>query len=164
MQVKPNKCLISLVLAFLLAITPLHTALVAFPEPDTPHQISDIHKNRELQCLAKNIYFESRNQPLEGKIAVAQVTLNRVQHQTAFKSTICGVVYESKQFSWTESKVFVKDTKAWEEAVLIANAVVAGTLRLKDFDALYFHTKQVFPRWRKSKKLVRVIQDHIFYA
>ena len=38
----------------------------------------------ELLCLAKNIYYEARGEPLQGKIAVAQVTLNRVTHRTQF--------------------------------------------------------------------------------
>lgn len=159
-----KKHLIFLALALLLATTPLSIGVVSIESsPHTPHQISDTQKTRELQCLAKNIYFESRNQPFHGKIAVAQVTVNRVQHETNFKSTICGVVYEKKQFSWTSEKVFVRDEKAWEEAKQIASAVVAGTLRLHNFDALYFHTKQISPKWKKSKKVVRIIGDHIFY-
>lgn len=160
-----KKHLMFLALAFLLATTPFRVGVVSTQSPPPiPHQISDTQKARELQCLAKNIYFESRGEPFHGKIAVAQVTLNRVQHDTNFKSTICGVVYENKQFSWTDSKPTVKDKQAWQEALVIANAVVAGTLRIPDFNALYFHTKQVKPVWRKTKKIVRVIGNHIFYA
>lgn len=165
MRIKLKNCLINLALASLLATTSFRAGVVSIPSQlHIPHQISDTQKHRELQCLAKNIYFESRGEPFHGKIAVAQVTLNRVQHDTNFKSTICGVVYENKQFSWTDSKLSVKDKEAWNESVKIAQAVVAGTLRLPNFDALYFHTKQVYPHWRKSKKIVRVIGNHIFYA
>ena len=60
--------------------------------------------NAELLCLAKNIYYEARGEPMHGKIAVAQVTLNRVTHRTEFQSSICGVVYAKHQFSWTMEK------------------------------------------------------------
>ena len=54
--------------------------------------------NAEIMCLAKNIYYEARGEPLHGKIAVAQVTLNRVTHRTQFEASICGVVYAKNQF------------------------------------------------------------------
>ena len=44
-------------------------------------------------CLAKNIYFEAGNQPLAGRIAVGQVTINRRNHGM-FPHTICEVVYQ----------------------------------------------------------------------
>ena len=62
-------------------------------------------ENGEAHCLAKNIYFEAGNQPLAGRIAVAQVTINRRNH-SMFPNTICEVVYQGgetrnkSQFSW----------------------------------------------------------------
>ena len=59
----------------------------------------------ELYCLANNIYFESRNQPKLGQIAVGQVTMNRV-NSPKFPNTVCGVVKQGGekrnrcQFSW----------------------------------------------------------------
>ena len=60
-------------------------------------QASD--ENGEAVCLAKNIYFEAGNQPLAGKVAVAQVVLNRMEH-SAYPKDICGVVYQAK---WKEN-------------------------------------------------------------
>ena len=48
----------------------------------------------ESFCLAKNVYFEARNQPLAGQLAVVSVTINRVNDKR-FPNTICGVVYEA---------------------------------------------------------------------
>ena len=47
----------------------------------------------EAFCLAQNVYFEARNQPLAGQMAVISVTVNRV-NDGRFPNTICGVVYE----------------------------------------------------------------------
>ena len=118
----------------------------------------------EIFCLAKNIYHEARGEPLEGQIAVAQVTMNRVANG-AFNKTVCGVVYADSQFSWTlDKRRRVTDTKAWEASVDIAAAVLTKSVRLPKFDALYFHTKQVKPRWNRNKRVVAVIGNHIFYS
>jgi spore germination cell wall hydrolase CwlJ-like protein len=120
--------------------------------------------NAELLCLAKNIYYEARGEPMRGKIAVAQVTLNRVTHRTEFQSSICGVVYAKDQFSWTNERHKEPRGEAWREAKDLAKAVVDGNVHLPDFKALYFHNLTVKPRWRKTKELVARIGNHIFYA
>src|SRR6266436_1391309 len=68
-------------------------------------------RENDLQCLAENIYFEARAEPLKGQYAVAEVTVNRTQAPN-FPHTICGVVHEVRwdparkrsvaDFSWTE--------------------------------------------------------------
>jgi Cell wall hydrolyses involved in spore germination len=120
--------------------------------------------NAELMCLAKNIYYEARGEPMHGKIAVAQVTLNRVTHRTEFQSSICGVVYAKHQFSWTMERHREPRGEAWREAQALAKAVVIGTVHLPEFKALYFHNLTVNPRWNKTKELVARIGNHIFYA
>lgn len=160
-----RKTVPALLLALLLVTAACRVGEVQSPSPTAiPQQTWGTQKSRELLCLAKNIYFESRGEPFHGKVAVAQVTLNRVNHETEFKSTVCGVVYQNKQFSWTLDKTRVRDHKAWDESLKIAHAVMEGTLRIPNFNALYFHTKQVRPSWRKTKKIVKTIGNHIFYA
>ena len=118
----------------------------------------------ELLCLAKNIYYEARGEPMHGKIAVAQVTLNRVTHRTEFQSSICGVVYAKHQFSWTMGPHREPSGPAWHEAQAVAKAVVVGTVHLPNFKALYFHNLTVKPQWNRTKELVARIGNHIFYA
>lgn len=128
-------------------------ALAQLPKP----------KQAEVVCLAKNIYHEARGEPIEGQIAVAQVTINRV-HSGEFQSSICKAVYADKQFSWTAKPATVKDRKAWSTAMIIATAVLTKSIHLPDFKALYFHTKQVRPKWSRTKRVVAQIGNHIFYA
>jgi len=118
----------------------------------------------ELLCLAKNIYYEARGEPMRGKIAVAQVTLNRVTHRTEFEANICGVVYAKHQFSWTMERHREPRGPAWREAQALAKAVVLGTAHLPNFNALYFHNLTVNPSWNRTKELVARIGNHIFYA
>ena len=57
-------------------------------------QITSAVRERQLGCLAKNIYHEAGNEPFEGKVAVAQVTLNRASSDK-FPDDVCKVIYLS---------------------------------------------------------------------
>lgn len=118
---------------------------------------------REIHCLAQNIYHEARGESVEGQLAVAQVTVNRVQSKK-FQATVCDTVYARRQFSWTLKKHrSIKDSKAWDAAVVIATAVLTQTAYIPNFKALYFHTRQVRPYWKYGKRVAATIGNHIFY-
>lgn len=121
-------------------------------------------ETNEVVCLAKNIYFESRGEALAGKLAVAQVTLNRVKHKQ-FPKTVCEVVYQPRQFSWTANKrQMIRDAKAWRESLEIArSAVGSGITELRGFTAIYFHSGRKPPDWGKVR-LVAKIGKHKFYV
>lgn len=128
--------------------------------------------DRDTICLAKNIYYESRGEPTLGKLATAKVTLNRHANDELFKpKTICGIVYQSKQFSWTSNKVLLKQPKNqddWNRALSLAQyARVTGIPELKHFTALFFHSKKVpatiANTWRKKYKYVSSIGNHKYY-
>jgi spore germination cell wall hydrolase CwlJ-like protein len=143
--------------------------LIALPLANAERKINAAYQtvkatNAEMLCLAKNIYYEARGEPMRGKIAVAQVTLNRVTHRTEFQSNICGVVYAKDQFSWTKEKHREPRGEAWREAQALAKTVIQGTAHLPDFKALYFHNLTVAPKWNRTKELVARIGNHIFYA
>lgn len=120
-------------------------------------------KKADIECLARNVYHEARGESLHGQIAVAQVTVNRVE-SGEFQSSICRAVYADRQFSWTIKPKSIKDIKAWEASVAVATAVLTKSIHLPDFKALYFHTKQVKPTWNRNKRVLAVIGNHIFYA
>lgn len=119
-------------------------------------------KNNELICLAQNIYFEARGEPFKGKVAVAQVTLNRVKHDN-YADTVCDVVYQPNQFSWTKKYSKIVDKQAWAHAKEIAELVLSGDVRLPNFHALYFHSNTITPKWANKKKPVLRVGKHIFY-
>lgn len=119
---------------------------------------------QEINCLAENMYHEARGESIKGQIAVAQVTLNRVLHDTHFKSNICGVVYEKSQFSWTADKgKRVRDNKTWQMTKALAISVLDGYNRIPDFNALYYHANHVKPRWSRTKQFITTIGSHVFY-
>lgn len=119
-------------------------------------------KPTELECLAQNIYYEARGEPPLGKLLVAKVTLNRVNHPH-FPKTICAVVFQPHQFSWTSKRHTIKDKQAYQESLELAHLILhSGVLNLLPDTVLYFHAVHVHPKW-PFKKLVQ-IGNHIFYA
>ena len=61
------------------------------------------YSSKELDCLARNIFFEAGTEDTMGKYAVAQVTLNRVSNGY-WGHNVCAVVYSPNQFSWTNDR------------------------------------------------------------
>lgn len=127
----------------------------------------------ELQCLAENVYFEARGEPLAGQYAVAEVTLNRT-HARNFPRTICAVVHErrwdpvrrrhSADFSWTALGAQTpEDGPAWRQAMAVANSVYNELSPPLVPEALYYHATSVRPDWARSRRAVATIGNHIFY-
>ena len=123
---------------------------------------------REVECLAKNIYFEAGSEPRAGKIAVAEVTMNRVKSKQ-FPRSVCGVVYQKTkgtcQFSWVcENKKKIRSRSAWRESLQIAENILISKKRYGIIGpAMYFHADYVDPAWDEEKRLIAKIGAHIFY-
>lgn len=122
---------------------------------------------KEFDCLARNIYFEAGVEDRVGKLAVAQVTLNRVKTGYWGKN-ICSVVYASKQFSWTNVKkrAWIQNKgRAWQESVDVANQVLNYGVRVKTLNtSLFYHATYIKdPYWVDKKHFVTRIGNHKFY-
>ena len=127
---------------------------------------------KDLKCLAINIYREAGNEPFEGKVAVAQVTINRTQSPD-FPSEICDVVYQKNnftgkivcQFSWYCDSVHRTrpiNKELYNESYRVAKMVLLENFRLESLDqALYYHADYVNPNWGLRK--ITKIGQHIFY-
>ena len=130
-------------------------------------------RERQLTCLARNIYFESASEPFEGKVAVGQVVLNRAESGD-FPTDICGVVYQKNkvyekvlcQFSWyceSPSTLKVRDERLYQESMEVAKKVLLEGFRLEKFKkALYYHADYVNPKW--NKVFIGQIGHHKFYS
>jgi spore germination cell wall hydrolase CwlJ-like protein len=129
-------------------------------------------REQQLDCLAKNIYHEARSEPFEGKVAVAQVTMNRAAN-AGFPNDICRVVYQKNvvyekvicQFSWyceTSTKTRPIHQSAYKESYEVAKKVLLEGFRLAGLtDALYYHATYVSPGWKRQQ--IAQIGNHIFY-
>ena len=121
--------------------------------------------SEELQCLAGAVYFESRGEPLDGQLAVAQVIINRTE-SSAFPSDYCGVVTQRAQFSFVKNGRIPSrrsNAGAWERARKIARIAHEGLWNSEARDSLYFHATYVKPRWARTKQARATIKTHVFY-
>ena len=139
----------------------------------------------ESFCLAQNVYFEARNQPLAGQMAVISVTVNRMNDKR-FPNTICGVVYQGPhrpswkdqtvmipvknrcQFSWycDGKSDRIHDMETFDRIWQLTTGVVDGSYTIADITegATHYHADYVEPSWAKTKTKTIEIEDHIFYS
>lgn len=128
---------------------------------------------RDIRCLAENIYFEARGEPLRGQYAVAEVTMNRLA-SPHFPDTVCEVVHDTRydtarrrlvaHFSWTAFKLRLESgSLEWKQAMDVATVVYDGGHEPIVPDALFYHATYVKPYWASSKRVVAKIGNHIFY-
>ena len=123
-----------------------------------------------LMCLALNIYFEARSEPIEGQIAIAEVTLNRVASAN-YPNDVCSVVLQKNkdgcQFSWwcdgksdqPREHNSLRTYKALAELMLKEghHITVIGN------EATHYHNNEVHPYWANDLHKIRRIGKHIFY-
>ena len=120
--------------------------------------------DRETECLAASVYFESKGEPLEGQLAVAEVVLNRAKSGGRFPPSVCSVVFQKGQFSFVRGHGFppiARSGTMWKTAVAIAQIAMKDQWDSRASKALYFHAARVRPGWNR----VRVAQlgNHVFY-
>ena len=122
-------------------------------------------------CLQQNIFFEARNQSVLGQAAVAWVTLNRVE-DSRYPDTICEVVWQHKQFSWThdgksdEPSDNVVEQRAWEDVGIVTDVVLldwARGINNPVGQSTMYHAEYVDPYWSSSYDQVVKVDAHIFY-
>lgn len=118
---------------------------------------------QDLSCLSEALYHEARGEGARGQAAVAEVILNRVDSRR-FPRTVCGVVNQPSQFSYTiGGRKPIRNKAAYLRARAIAENALAGAPRVLTGGATYFHTPAVRPAWsRRFQRTVRIGQ-HIFY-
>lgn len=135
------------------------------------HDFSDFET--EFNCLQENVFFEARNQPYEGMLAVATVTMNRVTSGN-YPDSICEVVHQkvagAQQFSWVGRvnreaiRWNVIEEQAWELAGIAAFEVLFTGPMSGLEDAKFFKTTKVQSRFHRNQIHLSTIGDHEFYA
>jgi len=146
----------------------------------TMQQAHASDENGDVFCLAQNIYFESGNQPMVGKIAVSHVVLNRVKSDL-YPDTICDVVYDSKtRINWKGNEVPIRnqcqfswycdgksddpaDSKTWIASMQLARRIVNGEWTDITEGATHYHADFVYPFWADSLNRTTTIDNHLFY-
>lgn len=148
------------------SILPEIPAPLLTPVPSVALRTPKVDANaRDIECLQRAVYFESRGDTDVGQAAVAQVVINRARHP-AFPKTVCGVVNQgvergSCQFSFACKPTKVVDQREWRRAREVAERALGGHTVDGVGTSTFFHAARVSPGW----KLTRVGQfgAHVFY-
>tara|TARA_R110002073_G_scaffold3244_1_gene21912 strand:- start:1653 stop:2063 length:411 start_codon:yes stop_codon:yes gene_type:complete len=131
-----------------------------------------------VMCLALNLYFEARDQPVVGQLAVGFSTMNRVADER-YPDTVCGVVKQAKYNSWDSDHPIrhmcqyswfcdglsdlPTDDKAMLEATILAANIFYGRVTDISAGSTHYHATYVQPYWADHMTVVFMIDDHIFY-
>jgi len=131
-------------------------------------------------CMAQNIYFESANQSFAGRLAVANVVMNRVD-DLQFPNKVCDVIYQAKtRINWKGNEVPIRnqcqfswycdglsdepvDSATWIKSLYIADLVLTGVYKDITEGSLWYHADYIYPYWADELEYVTQIEDHIFY-
>ena len=169
-------------------VTPIPKMIVETPDYYKPLEFDKVkYTAADVLCLAKNIYFEAGVESTAGKLAVANVTLNRTLGAN-YPNTICAVVHEGIhrynarieeyvpvrdrcQFSWYCDGLLddPREGRTWESAQELAKKVLVNHYDKALIDitdgATHYHANwmETYPKWSKRKKIMASIDRHIFY-
>ena len=152
----------------------LIAALVSFAavSAGTTAVASESNVREEIDCLALNIYFEARSEPIDGKVAVGHVVMNRVA-DARYPDKVCEVVKQGGekrrnkcQFSWfcDGRSDHPANVRAWKESLALARVVYWGYSPDPTHGALWYHADYVRPHWRRALERGPKIGRHVFYA
>jgi len=170
-------------------VTPISQMAVETPNYYKPLDFNRVkYSPADAECLAKNIYFEAGVESTAGKLAVANVTINRAANKN-YPNTICGVVQEGIhyynaqknehfpvrdrcQFSWYCDGLLddPREGATWESAQALAKKVLVNHHDKALIDitdgATHYHANwmETYPSWSKKKKVMASIDRHIFYG
>ncbi len=126
----------------------------------------------DRDCLAEAVYFEARNEPRAGRIAVAHVVLNRAT-SARYAGSVCEVIRQGEnrgrgrcQFSWRCDGLadVPREPAAWADAKAVADEVLEGRDVDPTHGALYYHANYVKPDWAPKLKRTTTIGKHIYYT
>ena len=123
------------------------------------------YDREQIYCGAQNVYFESQGEPDLGMVAVSQVVINRV-NDSRWPDTICDVVWQEKQFSWTHDgktdRIPLGSTyqkRLWIKSVYMFLIAYGEDITN---GATHYHSKGVSPWWADEMEITATIGNHIF--
>lgn len=119
------------------------------------------YSNKDLDCMARTMYFEARGESERGMVMVGEVTLNRVKHGK-YPSSVCGVVYQKGAFSWTKGNTNIRNQEAYKRAKRIAKEVLDGENRTGT-EALFFKRASSVSAFHNTRKYLGREGNHEFY-
>ncbi|MCY8256399.1 cell wall hydrolase [Bacillus spizizenii] len=119
---------------------------------------TNVNTSSEVDLLARLVRAEAESEPYTGKVAVAEVVLNRVE-SSQFPNSIRDVIYQSGQFSPVSNGSI--NQPADSESLNAAKQALGSGSNVGD--ALFFYNPATATnRWLDSKASKAVIGNHVF--
>jgi spore germination cell wall hydrolase CwlJ-like protein len=152
----------SLFFGFVVGSLAFAASLVFVERDERSVRIRDFHA-RNIECLARNVYYEARGESMAGQYAVAEVTMNR-KASLGYPKTVCEVVYQKDAFSWTGMNgLGAPAGQSWARALKVAQDVYSGRRPVELRGVTHYHATYVEPEWSKERERVAKIGRHVFY-
>lgn len=128
----------------------------------TPPRPRIVRPTNAVLCLAQNLYFEARHESLIAMEAVAATVFNRMTLPN-YPSTVCGVVYQYRQYSWT--LVYSRwTTTPPKKFVELSRQFLNNRHEIQSAHPVtHFHRYDISPKWAPTLTPVTQIGAHIFY-
>jgi len=153
------------------------TDFLTLPREVNTEKHKEILSDTELTCLVEAVYFEARGEPLEGKLAVLAIIINRkLSGINKYPDTYCGVVHytvhkdkrnklKSCAFSyWCDGKSDVMvDKKALQDSRYAVSLALKGVTIKGLEDVVFYAQPQAKAPWMRDKIIVMEIGNHVFY-
>lgn len=113
---------------------------------------------KEKDLLARLVHAEAKGEPFEGKVAVASVVLNRVEHED-FPNSVENVIKQENQFQPVDNGSIKEPAGELDKKAVN----VALALEGKDDGSLYFYNPEIAEDdWQKTRTVTNVIGNHHF--
>ncbi|GKU82108.1 cell wall hydrolase [Niallia sp. NCCP-28] len=113
---------------------------------------------KDKKLLAHLVHAEAKGEPFAGKVAVAKVVLNRVEHKE-FPDTVKGVIYEKNAFSPVQNGSI---NEAYDKEAYKAVQVALSDQK-KDDELLYFYNPETSTSdWIETREVIKTIGNHAF--
>ena len=157
---------------------PEHIGVLPPPAPGVPPlspaqrlHLEGKDRAKAEHCLANAIYFEARDQPYVGQVAVAQVVINRV-FSGVYPRDVCGVIYQNASrhlacqftFACDGKRKTIDEFGSWARARRIARETLDGQLYVQAVGtSTHYHATYVHPNWVHEMHRFAREGIHLFY-
>jgi len=141
------------------------------PSPAERLYLQGAERAKAERCLSNAIYFEARDQPYRGQVAVAQVVINRV-FSGVYPRDVCGVIYQNASrhlacqftFACDGKRKTINEFGSWARARRIARETLDGQLYVPAVGtSTHYHAAYVHPNWVREMHRYAREGVHLFY-
>jgi Cell Wall Hydrolase len=169
--IAPQPAVIQISLPEHLAVLPPRAPGVPPPSPAQRLHLEGKERAKAEHCLANAVYFEARDQPYTGQVAVAQVVMNRV-FSGIYPRDVCGVIYQNAghhlrcqfTFACDGKRKTINEFGAWARARRIARETLDGQLYVQAVGtSTHYHATYVHPNWVHEMHRIAREGIHLFY-